>query len=241
MGTIIARSGSYTIKYKKMKNVALCIVLTCSIAFSQEPITKNLGDFNTLKVYNGLTVEIQKSNVSTIEISGSQSEDVSVKNTNGILKIRLKFPDSFTAEDVRIVLNYTNDIGVLDANEGAQIYSDEKINQQHLEVKAQEGARIDLTIDTKYLVVKSVSGGIIILNGKTENQNAEVTTGGIYEAYDLESKQSIVTAASGASVEINAQETLDAKVRFGGSIYYKGTPEILKTKKVIGGTIKAMY
>ena len=35
-------------------------------------------------------------------------------------------------------------------------------------------------------------------------------------------------------------EVLDAKVRFGGTIHYKGTPEVLKTKKIIGGTIKAV-
>jgi len=223
-----------------MKKLALCIVLISSISFAQETISKNLGDFKTLKVFNGLTVELQKSNSQNIQITGSQSEDVSVKNSNGILKIRLKFPDSFTAEDVRIVLNYKNNIDVLDVNEGAQIYSEKKIKQQHLEVKAQEGALVSLAIDTKYLVVKSVSGGIIELTGVTQNQNVEATTGGIYEAYELDSEQAVITAASGAKVKINATELLDAKVRFGGSIYYKGTPEVLKTKKVIGGTIKSL-
>jgi hypothetical protein len=223
-----------------MRKLALCIVLICSISFAQEPISKNLGDFKTLKVFNGLTVELQKSNSQNIQITGSKAEDVSVKNSNGILKIRLKFPDSFTAEDVRIVLNYKNNIDVIDVNEGAQIYSEEKIEQQHLEVKAQEGALVSLGIDTKYLVVKSVSGGIIELSGVTQNQNVEATTGGIYEAYELDSEQAVITAASGAKVKINATELLDAKVRFGGSIFYKGTPEVLKTKKVIGGTIKAL-
>jgi len=223
-----------------MKKLALSIVLICSISFAQEPISKNLGDFKKLKVFNGLTVELQKSNSQNIQITGSQAEDVSVKNSNGILKIRLKFPDSFTAEDVRIVLNYKNNIDVLDVNEGAQIYSENKIEQQHLEVKAQEGGLVSLGIKTKYLVIKSVSGGIIEITGVTQNQNVEAATGGIYEAYELDSEQAVITAASGAKVKINATELLDAKVRFGGSIYYKGTPEVLKTKKVIGGTIKAL-
>jgi hypothetical protein len=86
--------------------------------------------------------------------------------------------------------------------------------------------------------VKSVSGGIISLTGVTENQTVEATTGGIYRAYDLQSKQATVTSASGANVEISASELLDASVHFGGSVFYKGTPEILKTKITIGGTIK---
>lgn len=221
-----------------MKKLALFLFFSCSMLVAQESITKKLGDFNTLKVFNGLTVEIKKADKSTIEISGSKSEDVVVKNSNGILKIRLQFPESFTAEDVKIVLYYSDNIAVLDANEGAKIHSDETIKQQHLEVKVQEGAKIKVAVDTKHLVVKSVSGGIIRLSGATKNQTVEATTGGIYKSYDLESQQTVVTAASGANVEVKTTEVLDAKVRFGGSIYYKGTPEVLKTKKIIGGVIK---
>ncbi|REE83631.1 putative autotransporter adhesin-like protein [Lutibacter oceani] len=221
-----------------MKKLTLLLVLISTFTFAQQKITTKLGDFNELKVFNGLTVELEKSNESKIEISGSQSEDVSIKNANGILKIRLKFPESFTAEDVRIVLFYSENIDILDANEGATILSEATIKQQHLEVKVQEGAKINIPVDTKHLTIKAVSGGIIELSGVTQNQNVEATTGGIYEGYNLQSKQSIVTAASGARVEVKTTEILDAKVRFGGTIHYKGNPEVLKTKKIIGGVIK---
>ena len=221
-----------------MKKLTFLLVFISTITFAQEKITTKLGDFNTVKVYNGLTVELQKGETAKVEITGSQSEDVSIKNVNGVLKIRLHFPDSFTAEDVKIVLYYTKNLAILDANEGGTIFSDETIEQQHIEVKVQEGAKIYLAVDIKHLTVKAVSGGIIELTGTAENQNVEATTGGIYEAYQLQSKQAIVTAASGATVEVNANEILDAKVRFGGNIYYIGTPEVLKTKKVIGGVIK---
>ena len=221
-----------------MKKITLLLIMFSATLFAQEPITTNLGDFNTVKVYNGLTVELKKSSSSKIEISGPKAEQISVKNSNGTLKIRLRFPEGFTADNAIIVLYYSNDIAVLDANEGASIVSDETIKQQHLEVKTQEGAKIKLEIDTKYLTVKSVSGGIVSLVGVTDSQTIEATTGGIYNAYDLQSKQAIVTSASGANVEVNASELLDAKVRFGGSIYYQGVPDVLKTKVTIGGTIK---
>jgi len=221
-----------------MKKLTLLLVFISTISFAQENITTKLGDFHTLKVYNGLTVELQQAKTAKVEITGSQSKDVSIKNVDGVLKIRLHFPDSFTAEDVKIVLFYTKNLDVLDANEGGTIFSDATINQQHIEVKVQEGAKIYLAVKTKHLTVKAVSGGIIELTGSTENQNVEATTGGIYEAFELQSKQAIITSASGANVEVNTSEILDAKVRFGGNIYYKGNPEVLKTKKVIGGVIK---
>lgn len=221
----------------QMKKLILLVILFSATLFAQEPITTNLGDFNTIKVYNGLTVELQKSTSSKIEVSGPKAKDISVNNSNGTLKIRLKFPEGFTAENVKIVLFYDKDISVLDANEGASIISDETLKQQHIEVRVQEGAKIDLDINTKYLVVKSVSGGLIYLSGETENQTIESTTGGIYSGFELQSKQAIVMSSSGANVEVKASDLLDASVRFGGSIFYKGTPEILKTKITIGGTI----
>lgn len=222
-----------------MKKLALFFILFSATLFAQESITTKLGDFNTVKVYNGLTVELQKSDSPKIEISGSQAKDVSVINSNGTLKIRLKFPKGFIAENIKIVLYYVKDISVLDANEGASIISEETIKQQHLEVRTQEGAKIDLDINTKYLSVKSVSGGLIYLSGVTENQTIEATTGGFYSGYELQSKQAIVMSSSGANVEVKISELLDASVRFGGSIYYDGNPEVLKTKITIGGTIKA--
>lgn len=221
-----------------MKKIIYLLALATTITYAQNPIEKKLGDFSTLKVFNGLTVVLHQSSAASIKITGKKADEVSVKNSNGILKLRLKFPESFNADDVAITVNYVNEIPVLDANEGSTIKSDETLNQQHLEVKVQEGAKIKVPVEVKYLVVKAVSGGIIKLSGATQNQTIEATTGAIYKAFDLQSKQTTVLAASGARVDVKTSEVLDAKVRFGGTINYKGTPEVLKTKKIIGGTIR---
>lgn len=223
-----------------MKKLAIVLFFLSTTLFAQDPITTNLGDFNELKVFNGLTVQLIKSNTSKIEITGSQADDVSIKNSDGVLKVRLKFPESFIAENVNIVLYYSHNIATLDANEGAHISSNEILNQQHLEVKVQEGAKIDLKVDTKHLVVKTVSGGIITLNGNTDNQTIDANTGGIYYGFDLNSEQTVVTSAAGSTAEVSASEILDAKAQFGGSIFYKGSPKVLKSKTVVKGTIKSM-
>ena len=49
-----------------------------------------------------------------------------------------------------------------------------------------------------------------------------------------------VKSGIGSKAELKTGETLNAKVSFGGSILYKGTPEVKQTKKVAGGIIKQM-
>jgi hypothetical protein len=221
---------------KKISTILLLFATT--FVFAQETININLGDFSELKVFSGLKIQLEKSDSPKIVITGSKADQVSVKNKNGSLKISLKFPDGLKNEDINITLYYSKDIAVLDANEGSYITSKEVINQQNLELKVQEGANIDFPLAIKYLTAKAVSGGVILISGTTENQTVEVTSGGVYKAFDVQSKLTFATASSGGSASITVNQMLDAKVNLGGSIYYTGTPEELKTKKVIGGTIK---
>ena len=76
-----------------MKKLTLLLVFISTLTFAQEKIITKLGDFNTLKVYNGLTVELKKGESSRVEITGSQSKDVSIKNSNGILKFYIENED----------------------------------------------------------------------------------------------------------------------------------------------------
>lgn len=223
---------------KMRKAVLLILLFIAGTSVAQTTITKKLGDFKTLKVFNGINVELIKSDEHKLVITGEKSEKVKVKNTRDILKISLKFPDLSADDKVTIKLYYNTEIKVIDANEGATITSKE-IEQQHIEIKAQERAFINIVLKVKHLKVKSSSGGIIKLTGTAKNQDIDLDLYGVYHGYGLKvSDNSTVRAGTGAKAEIFAGETLNAKVSFGGSIFYKGTPEVIKDKKVIGGIIK---
>ncbi len=216
----------------------LILFLGCTAFLQAQDRTKNLGDFTEIKVFNGLSVDIEKSDQAKIEISGEKTDDVAVKNVNGKLKLSLKFPDNFNPDKVKIKVFYNQDLTILDANEGSAIFSDETIDQVNLTLKTQEGAYIRVPVDVKYLTIKTVTGAGIKVRGTATNQEVEVTTGGVYEGYDLVTESADVVSASGGKAEINVTSLLDAKVRFGGSIHYKGNPEKVNSKKVMGGTIK---
>jgi len=224
-----------------MKNYIITLFLiTSTSSFSQKTITKTIEDFYILKVYNGIRLELLQSNESKIEISGDKTDKIKIKNTEGVLKISLRFPELLAGDKVNVKLFYNKDIQTIDGNEGSKIIG-KGINQTHLEVKAQEGASIKLEIKTKHLKVKSVTGGVVNLTGTSKNQDIEIDLYGVYHGYNLfTSNSSSVKAGTGSKAEVNAGETLLAKVSFGGSILYKGKPEVIKNKKMAGGIIKQM-
>lgn len=222
-----------------MKNIIRFIIFLLPIyIFSQQTVSSNFGDFNIIKTYNALNIELFKSHEARVEVTAQNHNDVLVKNINGTLKISLKLQETFKGDVYKIKVFYNNNLDIIDANEGSEISAAHIINQPNLEIKTQEGAKINLLIDVKYLTVKAVSGGVIQLKGKVKNQQVETNTGGVYKGYNLVAEQSYVVSATAGIAEISSTDLLDAKVTFGGEIYYKGNPEILNTKKVVGGTIE---
>ena len=211
-------------------------LLTSTLSFSQER-TINLGDFNILKVFSGVTLELVRSDEQKIVIIGEKKENLTVKNTNGKLKVFLRFPEIYNDKEVNIKLYHKEDLDILDANEGAAIFSDQTFKQQNVTIRSQEGAYIHLVLDVKYITVKAVSGGNIRLRGKVVDQEIEITSGGVYEGYELDSNSAEVTSASGGRAEVKVSDMLEAKVRFGGNINYKGNPGKVTEKKIMGGNI----
>ena len=216
----------------------LSFFLTVFLVSAQTTITKKLGDFSKIKIYNGIDVELIKSTESKVIITGKKAEKVIIKTKNNTLKISLKLPETTADGNVKITLYYASILKIIDGNEGATI-TGKDIKQPEIEIKGQEGAFINLVLNVKYLKVKSSSGAVIKLTGSTKNQNIDANLGGIYHGFKLNvSDLNHVRAGSGSKVEVQSGNTLDARASLGGAIYYKGKPEVLKDKKVIGGVIE---
>lgn len=221
-----------------MKQLFFIIVLCLSItATSQNIITKDIGEFSTIKVFDLIEVKLIKSTENKVEISGRNTKDVSIINKNGILKIRMALNESFDGSDTYVKVYFTN-LDTIDANEGAFISSEDVFEQFDLSLKTQEGAQIKLQTDVKYLDVKAVTGGEVEISGQVDKQIININTGGIYDGKNVESQNSEVSIKAGGEAHIKAIETLDIKIRAGGEVIVYGKPKQVFESKALGGTIK---
>ena len=219
-----------------MKQFIFSLVVVFSLVSFSQNVEKNLGEFSQLKTFDGLSVELVKSDNNKVVISGVHKDDVEVINKKGLLKIRFNIPKASTLYETKIVLFY-KELNLIDANEGSFIFSDEIIKELDLEIKAQEGAIIRLEVDAKRVNSRVVSGSIITLSGKANNQDVIVNSGGIYKAQECITEQTKVSVSAGGSAKIYATEIAKAKVKAGGVIKIYGHPKLADTKKVLGGSI----
>lgn len=221
-----------------MKRLIYIPILLFSFLCSAQRIARTVKDFKNLKVYNGIDIELIQSDKQELIITGEKAEKVKVKESGKTLKIMLRLPETTADGKVKVVLYFNKDISVIDANEGVTLTC-KSIKQGHIEVKAQEGAFVNMVVETKYLLVKGSSGGVVKLTGTTKNEDVKLDLGATYHGYKLETENvTNVKAGSGSKAEILAGDSLKAKVTFGGTILYKGNPEFFSEKKVIGGTIE---
>lgn len=209
--------------------------------FAQKANTKTLEKFTELKAYDRIVVTLVKSSENKLVITGDDKDEVNISNKNGLLKIKMEFDNFMDGDEAKATLYYTEDLVLIDANENAKINSDEVLKQDgRIEIKTQEGGRIDLKVALNDLYTKSISGGEVTLSGSANTQEVMVNTGGKIYNKQLDTKETVVVVNAGGRADIKASDKVEAKVRAGGSIYIYGNPKEIQKDKVFGGKIKEM-
>lgn len=218
-----------------MKNIALLLLLTAGMASGQT--TKNLGDFDQLKVFDQIQVTLVQSDENKIELSGANSSEVEFVTKNNQLKIRLPFTRTLDGEKIKATL-YFKSLNDIDGSEGASISGADVIKTANMTVTAKEGAQIDLNLEVGNLSIKSVTGGDIGLAGTADNMEASLGTGGILDARALVTRRTEIKINAGGEADVNATESVDASVKAGGNIRIYGNPKSVDQKTALGGSIE---
>ncbi|WP_040279579.1 head GIN domain-containing protein [Psychroserpens damuponensis] len=214
----------------------IALLVITSLLTAQNPKEKGVGDFNEVKVFDLIVVNLIKSNEAKVEITGDDIDDVEVINKNGKLKIRMKFDKTFNGQRTFVSVYYTT-LDIIDGNEGAFITANELIEQNSIELRAQEGAHLVVGLDVKKVEIRAVTGGIIETRGKANSQDITLNTGGIYEGKAFETKNTTVKIKAAGEADVNASKMVDARVTAGGDVIIYGNPSNIKEKTTFGGSI----
>ena len=217
------------------KLIFITILCISAISFSQE--TTDVGDFTELKVYDLITVKLVPSNENKVVVTGENAGFVKTINEDGVLKIRMDLEERFDGSATTVTAYFKN-ISIIDANEGSEIYSQIEIKSPSLELKTQEGGKINIEVTTENLDIKSVSGGVVEAKGTATKQTININSGGTFEGKDLITSQTFVNVTAGGSATVYAKDKVEAKVTAGGNIKVYGNPKDVKKKRLAGGKIE---
>ena len=223
-----------------MKRLILTLLIIPSLLASQEEINRNLGEFTKLSIYDGINVELIKSDENKVETSGENTRFVVVKNKNGNLKIRLNVQKRFSGDRTMAKLYYKNLYSFI-AHEGSNLFSKDTIKQADLKIKAHTGSRIDIPVELNSISVTSTAGAKITLRGSSTYLEASSATGSEINARNMVIMDGEVSALSGSMVDVRAETSLEAIARIGGVINIHSKTERITEKVSLGGSVIYLY
>ena len=220
-----------------MKQIYLNILAFSIFSIGYSQVEKTLGDFHKVTSFDQIDVQLIKASESKIVIKGDKANEVEVVNKNGELKIRMPFTKLLQGDAISATLYYTN-IEAIEANEGSRIASNDVFSGSHFDIILKEGSQVKLNLEVDKLTARVANGSILELEGTADYADVLVNSGGEYEADELITKQTTVTANAGGEAEVYATDYVNAKVRAGGDILIYGKPKQIDQKTIAGGSIR---
>lgn len=225
---------------KTMKILVASLFCLATFTMSAQTKTITLKSFDEIKAFDQIHVTLIKSSENKAVISGDDIDEVAIVNNSGKLKIRMELDNFLDGNDTHVKLYYTDNIELIDANEGTKIMSDDTIETNYLVINAQEGGDVDVSVEAKNVDVKVVSGGEAKVNGDAPSLEVTVRSGGDFYGKDLDSENASVSVFAGGGARISADKYVDASVTAGGSISIYGNPDKIDRTKTFGGSITEM-
>ena len=218
-----------------MKKLAFIIIVLVS-TFSRAQVTRNVGDFTKISVFDKMQVELIQSDENKIVLDGVNAAEVEVVNKNGTVKLRLPLVKFLSGQQIEAKIYYTS-LNSIMAAEGSKVTANSQIKAEGLTIETKEGSQIQLELDVEKLIIKAYTGSELNLTGITHDLDALINTGADLKAKELTVQHALVNVNTGGIASVTAKEYMSVKVVAGGSVFVYGNPTKLTQSVTAGGSI----
>jgi hypothetical protein len=222
---------------KKIVYVLALVVLPNLLSAQTE---RKIGDFQKLSVYDGINVELIKSDTNRVEINGKNTAYIVVKNKNGDLKIRLSVERRFSGNRTKVSVFYKNLYSVI-SHEGANVFSKDTINQADLNLKANSGSRQNMIVKLNTLQATATAGAKINIKGVAKYQELSATTGAEIMVSKVQNEEANVVSTTGALIDVSTIKDLKVNSKIGGIINVHTKTDKITEKISVGGAVNYLY
>lgn len=223
-----------------MKQTIFIFLIGSISLFSQVKIDRDLGSFSKVAVYDGINLELVKSEENKVEITGKNTNFVVVKNKNGDLKIRLNLEKRFSGDRTKVTLFYNTLYNII-SHEGSNVFSKDTIKQADLNVKANTGSTQNLLVALNTLNTTAATGANINISGEADYHDGSVSTGAEINAQKLKTIETYASSTTGGVLNVSVIKELEANSKLGGIINVHDKTDKITESISIGGVVNYIY
>ena len=223
-----------------MKKIIYLMALVVLPNLLSAQTERKIGDFQKLSVYDGINVELIKSETNRVEITGKNTAYIVVKNKNGDLKIRLSVERRFSGNRTKVSVFYKSLYSII-SHEGANVFSKDTINQADLNLKANSGSRQNMIVKLNTLQATATAGAKINIKGLAKYQELSATTGAEIMVSKVENVEANVVSTTGALIDVSTTKDLKVNSKIGGIINVHTKTDKITEKISVGGAVNYLY
>ncbi len=194
------------------------------------------SNFSKIKVSQGIQVNISQGNDTELTVEADENIiDLLITEIDGdVLKIFFEKNVNRATRNVYLTVDKLNSIRT---SSGALVKSDRVFKTKTLSLDSSSGSHILLDLNVSEVTASSSSGANIELSGSSNEFKGDASSGSDIDAHKLNSKIATADVSSGANINVQASDELNAQASSGGSINFYGNPEIINKSKSSGGSI----
>ena len=198
---------------------------------------RDVDKFSKINVSRGMNVYIIQGTTEKVLVKADENllKVIDTYVDHGTLKVTaLKGIRNATSNKVYVTVT---DISYIKSTSGSNIFTEDSLTVQNLEIKSSSGSNIRLNLIAGDLITSASSGSNIFLEGNAKSVVAKATSGSNIKAIDLQAEKCDAKVSSGANIWIKVQNELNAKASSGGNLFYSGEPNLLRVTKSSGGNV----
>ncbi|RME98863.1 MAG: DUF2807 domain-containing protein [Bacteroidetes bacterium] len=224
-----------------MQKISLFVFLFIGLAsFIHGQTVRQIGPFDEIVLSGDLDVKLEQSDVNEVHIDDRDGLDNAVTISIQGRRLKISLLDNWIRRDsrsVRVLVRYQRLVDIR-ALAGAEVEVSETLTTDKLRIKVGSGAELWIDVRSNILEGNVSEGGKLTISGTTRFHEASAATGGIYDASQLQSEETMVKANTGGEATVVATKLLDAVANTGGQVRYMGEPEQKYMRSNLAGEIR---
>lgn len=224
-----------------MKNInllkiALVALLVIAVNFvkAQESKKVDVKNFNSIAIASGMDLYLTQGSTESLTIKAKDDllKNVIVEEKDGGISIKYKDGVSwgrlFKNESIKVYVSYKT-LNRLVASGGSDVFSENTLKTDALNITASGGSDIKLSLTCKDLTVTTSGGSDIDLKGNGENMRLTASGGSDFNAFGYAVDYAKATVSGGSDANLFVNKGLEVTASGGSDVKYKGAGTLKKT------------
>jgi hypothetical protein len=198
---------------------------------------RQVAEFDQINVSRGMNVYISQGSPAKVVVIADNNlhEVIETRVEGGTLKVYVNENIRWAKE--KKVMVTVEKLSGLESTSGSNVWSQNQIMSENLEMKANSGANITMDVNAKYLKAGCSSGANIRISGLAKEAELGTSSGANLKGEELKAENCKMRASSGGNVSSTVHGRLEAKASSGGNVVYYGEPTETDVNTSSGGNI----